>query len=137
MEEKRPNEQVAPLQSSVSAPASSVAGPSPTSAVASYNFRAAAIVGFIVAVVDILIAGRFLGKLLGASSQSAFVNFVYQVTAPLVAPFAGIFGNSGSKANLLEPASLVAIIVYALLGWGFIVLIRILTAPAGTKPAAG
>ena len=40
-----------------------------------YNFRAVAVVGFIVGVVDVLIAARFLGKLLGASSQSAFVNF--------------------------------------------------------------
>lgn len=137
MEEKRPNNNVAPAQPSVSAPASSGAAPIPSTAVASYNFRAAAIVGFVVGVVDILIAGRFLGKLLGASSQSAFVTFVYQTTNPLVAPFAGIFGTSGTRANLLEPASLVAILVYALLGWGFIVLIRILTAPPGTKPAAG
>ena len=137
MEDQRSNVQVAPAQSPVSAPASSGAAPAPTTTVGSYNFRAAAIVGFIVGVVDILIAARFLGKLLGASSQSAFVNFIYQVSAPLVAPFAGVFGNTGSKTNLLEPASLVAILVYALLGWGFIVLIRILTAPAGTKPAAG
>src|SRR5256885_2017251 len=41
------------------------------------NFRAVAIVGFVVAAIDILIAGRFLLKLLGASSQSSFVGFVY------------------------------------------------------------
>jgi hypothetical protein len=29
----------------------------------------------------------------------------------------------------------VAIIVYALIGWGLIVLVRILTAPHGTKPS--
>ena len=100
-----------------------------------YNFRAAAIVGFVVGVVDILIAARFLGKLLGASSQSAFVNFIYQVSSPLVAPFKGIFGNAGSSSNSFETASLVAIVVYAVLGWGLVMLIRIITAPRGTKPA--
>ena len=104
-------------------------------ATGTYNFRAAAIVGFIVGVVDILIAGRFLGKLLGASAQSAFVSFIYQVSAPLVAPFAGIFGDTGSKTNLFETASLVAIVVYGVIGWGLVVLIKILTAPPGTKPA--
>jgi YGGT family len=99
-----------------------------------YNFRAAAVVGFVVGVVDILIAARFLGKVLGASAQSAFVNFVYTVSGPLVAPFQGIFGNGGSKTNSFETADLVAIAVYAVVGWGLVMLIRIITAPRGTKP---
>ena len=100
-----------------------------------YNFRAAAVVGFVVGVVDILIAARFLGKVLGASAQSAFVNFVYSVSGPLVAPFQGIFGNGGSKTNSFETADLVAFAVYAVIGWGLVMLIRILTAPRRTKPA--
>ena len=101
-----------------------------------YNFRAAAIVGFVVGVVDIIIAARFLGKLFGASAHSAFVNFIYQVSGPLVAPFTGIFGDSGSKTNFFETASLVALVAYAVIGWGLVVLIRIATAPKGTKPAS-
>jgi predicted ATPase len=100
-----------------------------------YNFRAAAVVGFIVGVVDVLIAARFLGKLLGASAHSAFVNFIYQVSSPMVAPFTGIFGDTGSRTNTFETASLVAIVVYAVIGWGLVVLIRIVTAPHGTRPA--
>jgi hypothetical protein len=100
-----------------------------------YNFRAAAVVGFLVGVADILIAARFLGKLFGASAQSAFVNFIYTVSGPLVAPFQGIFGNGGSKANSFETADLVAIAVYAVVGWGLVMLIRIMTAPRGIKPA--
>jgi len=100
-----------------------------------YNFRAAAVVGFIAGVVDILIAARFLGKLFGASAQSAFVSFIYTVSGPLVAPFQGIFGNGGSKANSFETADLVAIVAYAVIAWGLVMLIRIITAPRGTKPA--
>jgi len=101
-----------------------------------YNFRAAAVVGFVVGVVDILIAARFLGKLLGASAQSSFVHFIYQVSSVMVAPFTGIFGDTGNKTNTFETASLVAIVVYAVIGWGLVVLIRIITAPHGTKPAS-
>jgi YGGT family len=100
-----------------------------------YNFRAAAVVGLIVGVVDVLIAGRFVLKLLGASTQSSFVSFIYGVTAPLVGPFHGIFANSGAANNVFEPAALVAIAVYALIGWGAVVLIRIATAPKGARPA--
>jgi hypothetical protein len=118
----------------VSAPASTPA-PVAITEEGRYNFRAAAIVGFVVGVVDILIAARFLGKLLGASAQSAFVSFINTVSGPLVAPFQGIFGNGGSKANSFETADLVAIAVYAVVGWGLVMLIRIVTAPRGTKPA--
>jgi hypothetical protein len=118
----------------VSAPASA---PAPVSITEEgrYNFRAVAIVGLLVGVVDILIAARFLGKLLGASAQTAFVSFINTVSGPLVAPFQGIFGNGGSKANTFETADLVAVAVYALIGWGLVMLIRIVTAPRGTKPA--
>ena len=123
-------QQSAPVSTPVSAP-SSVS----MTEEGRYNFRAAAVVGFIVGVVDILVAARFLGKLLGASAQSAFVNFIYSVSGPLVAPFQGIFGNAGSKANSFETADLVAIVAYAVIGWGLVMLIRIVTAPRGTKPA--
>jgi len=101
-----------------------------------YNFRAAAAVGFIIGAIDIVIAARFLGKLFGASAQSAFVNLIYQVSGPMVAPFTGIFGDTGTKTNTFETASLVALVVYAVVGWGLVVLIRIVTAPRGTEPAA-
>jgi hypothetical protein len=119
-----------------SAPASTpVAAPVSVTEEGRYNFRAAAFVGLIVGVIDILIAARFLGKLFGASAQSAFVSFIYTVSGPLVAPFQGIFGNGGSKVNSFETADLVAIVVYAVIGWGLVMLIRIITAPRGTKPA--
>jgi hypothetical protein len=101
-----------------------------------YNFRAVAIIGFVAGIVNVLIALRFVLRLLGASTQSAFVNAIYAVSAPLVAPFHGIFGDSALKASYFETAALVAIVVYALIAWGLIVLVRIMTAPHGTKPAA-
>jgi len=124
------------IQQPAQAPAPAPVEYASTTEKAPYNFRAVAIVGFIVGIVDVFIAARFLGKLLGASAQSAFVNFIYQVSSPMVAPFTGIFGNSGSKTNYFETASLVAIVVYAVIGWGLVVLIRIATAPRGTKPAS-
>jgi hypothetical protein len=122
------------VQQSAPAPAP-VSAPVSTTEEGRYNFRAAAIVGLLVGVIDIVVAARFLGKLFGASTQSAFVSFIYTVSGPLVAPFQGIFGNGGSKANAFETADLVAIVVYAVIGWGLVMLIRIVTAPRGTKPA--
>jgi hypothetical protein len=116
-------------------PASAPVRPASVTETSPYNFRAVAVVGFVIGIVDVFIAARFLGKLFGASAQSAFVNFIYQVSSPMVAPFTGIFGNGGSSTNTFETASLVAVVVYAVIGWGLVVLIRIATAPHGAKPA--
>jgi hypothetical protein len=126
----------APAAAPASAPASAPAQYTPAGQEGSYNFRATAVVGFIVGIIDVLIAARFLGKLLGASSSSAFVHAIYQVSGVFVAPFTGIFGDTGNKTNTFETASLVAIVVYGVVAWGIVVLIRIMTAPKGTKPAS-
>jgi|SRR5579859_577007 len=119
-----------PAPAPVSAPASIS-----TTEKAPYNFRGAAIIGLVVGVIDVLIVARFLGKLFGASTTSSFANFIYSVSAPLVTPFQGIFGDSGSKVNYFETSDLVAIVVYAVIGWGLVMLLKIITAPRGTKPA--
>src|SRR5437588_11013140 len=67
-----------------------------------YNYRAAAVVGFVIGVIDILIAGRFLLKLLGASTQSSFVNIIYGVSAPLVAALPGHLPEHGRQRQRLR-----------------------------------
>ena|ERR1700682_3123179 len=136
MATQQPAQTPAPENAPAAAPASAPAHYAPAGQEGSYNFRATAVVGFIVGIIDVLIAARFLGKLLGASSQSAFVHAIYQVSGVFVAPFTGIFGDTGNKTNTFETASLVAIVVYAVVAWGIVVLIRIVTAPKGTKPAS-
>jgi uncharacterized protein YggT (Ycf19 family) len=94
-----------------------------------YNYRAVQATWFVVALIVTLIAIRFVLKMLGASLQAEFVAFMYGVTAPLVAPFKGIFPDTAQGFNIFEASALVAIAVYLLLGWGIVALIRILTAP--------
>jgi len=70
------------------------------------------------AVVDGLIAIRFLLKLLAANPEAGFAQLIYGVTAPLMAPFVGLLGTpAASNGSQLEVTSLVAIVVYALVGW--------------------
>jgi len=68
-------------------------------------------------VVIALIGIRFVLLLLGANPDAGFTNFVYGVTNPLVRPFEGIFGAPNLDTGVFDPASLVAIAVYSLLGW--------------------
>ncbi|MGH7903330.1 MAG: YggT family protein [Candidatus Dormibacteraceae bacterium] len=98
-----------------------------------YSFRPVQLVWLATGIVDALVAIRFLLKLLGASPVSGFVSFIYGITDPLMAPFRGIFPVTATNRSVVEPAAIVAFIVYLLLGWGVVTLIRILTTPRGTR----
>ena len=102
-----------------------------------YQFRLAATVWFVAAVIDILIAFDFVFKLLGADRMSAFVNFIYQLSSVFTSPFHGIWPAQASGASFLDPADLVAIVVYAVIAWLLITFVKIATAPRGVPPAVG
>lgn len=101
----------------------------PAGPVAPYNYRAVQVAWFCFGLIVALIALRFALKLLGASSQAEFVGFIYGITSPLVAPFRGIFPDTAQGFYVFEASSLVAIVIYLLLAWAVVALIRILTAP--------
>lgn len=66
---------------------------------------------------------------MGANPVSPFVNLIYGVTRLFVLPFEGIFRRGITEGiettSVLEPSVIVAIIVYAIVAWGIVTLIRI------------
>jgi len=80
-------------------------------------YRVTQMVYWIFGIIEGLIAIRIVLKLLGANASAGFAEFIYGVTAPLVAPFFGLFGNPATQNSVLELHSVVALIAYALLGW--------------------
>lgn len=87
------------------------------------------IIWFIAGFIIILLAIRVVFLLLGANQDSAFVNFVYALSAPFAAPFYGIFAYQPTYGvSTLEISSLVAMAMYALIAWGITQLITL------TKP---
>ena len=87
------------------------------------------LVWYAVGLVEVLLAFRFVLKLLGANPTSGFVDFIYTVTGVLTAPFDNIFGvakpEAGDVQSVFEPSILVAAVVYALIGWGIVKLINV------------
>jgi uncharacterized protein YggT (Ycf19 family) len=88
--------------------------------------RLAQVIWLVLGIVEALLIMRVVLKALAANPATWFVQFVYGVTAPLVAPFQGIFPTPATKGSVLELSSLVAIVVYALVAWGIVRLIAIL-----------
>lgn len=76
------------------------------------------IVWFIVGLISVIIALRFVLLLLGANQSAGFVEFIYGLSGIFVAPFIGIFGEPTYGTSVFEISSLLAIVVYLLIGWG-------------------
>ena len=79
--------------------------------------RTVQLVYWVFGLIEGLILVRFILKALGANPSAGFAQFIYGITAPLVAPFYGMFGNPTAQGSVLELHSIVALIVYALVAW--------------------
>lgn len=93
------------------------------------HLKAKNIVYYILGVLEILFAFRLVFKLLGANPQSLFVSFIYSVSQAFLTPFTGIFRSAVTKGieaqSVLEPTTIIAMIVYAIIAWGIVKLIEI------------
>lgn len=90
---------------------------------------------YVLGVIEVLLAFRFLFKLLGANQASGFVTFIYSITNILTAPFKGIFSpfvTAGlSLRSIFEPSTIIAFIIYAIAAWGLERLLRLKAARDG------
>lgn len=85
---------------------------------ASAGLVAQRIVWYVAGVIITLLALRFILFMLGANQGSGFVDFIYGISGIFAAPFAGIFPAPTYGQFFFDTASLVAMIVYALIAWG-------------------
>jgi len=82
------------------------------------------------AIVETLLVFRLGFLLADANSNNGFVNFIYDVSKPLAAPFQGIIADSGN----LEFAAPIAMVVYAVAA---LLLIAVLYAVTAGPSAVG
>ncbi len=79
------------------------------------------VIWLFVGIAEVLIGLRVVLKLIGANPANDFASFVYNAAGVFLAPFFGLTGSPSSGGMVLEVPSLIAMLVYALLGW---VLVR-------------
>jgi len=94
------------------------------------SLKAKKIVYYLLGIVEILLACRFILRLLGANPVNTFVKIIYSITNALLWPFSGIFRSAVTTGietkSFMEPATIIAMIVYAIVGWGIVKLIEIM-----------
>jgi uncharacterized protein YggT (Ycf19 family) len=90
------------------------------------GWRAVQFVYLVFGIIEGLLLIRLVLKLLGANPHAGFSNWVYNITAIFLAPFKNILPTIGNDQSLLEMSVVLAILVYALLGWGVARLVAII-----------
>jgi len=100
-----------------------------TKKVASSSQTVEYLIYFFFGALEVLLAFRLVLKLMGASLASGFVGLIYGLTGIFILPFEGIFRRGTAQGiettSVLEPSTLMAIVVYAILAWGIVKLVRI------------
>lgn len=86
--------------------------------------RAVEVTYLVVGIINGLLLIRMVLKLLGANTLAAFTSFVYGITDVFLAPFRNLLPTVGNHQSQFEMSVVVAILVYALIGW---VVARIVT----------
>jgi uncharacterized membrane protein len=81
----------------------------------------------ILAFLEILLAFRFVLRMIAANPDSGFATLIYGITGVFVAPFNGLISTPTSGGSSLEVTTLIAMAVYALVFWGIAYVIRMIT----------
>jgi YggT family protein len=93
--------------------------------------RIAAVISFIVGLITLLVGTRFLLLLFAANPANDFVDFIYDISHPFVEPFEGIFDNEVfDEDNVIEWASLIAMVVWSVVGAIVVRLMYVLFSPS-------
>lgn len=83
-------------------------------------YRGTQIVWYILGIIQALLAFRFILKLLGANPNAGFANFIYDITYIFAAPFLNVFRTARIEGSVFEWSTLLAMLVYWVVGLGII-----------------
>ncbi len=83
------------------------------------------LLNFVVALAEILLGLRILLRLLAANPATPFVNWIYDMSEPLLAPFANMFPSPTlEEGAVLDFSAIFAVIIYALIGYLLVELVN-------------
>jgi YggT family protein len=81
------------------------------------TFKATQMIWLLLGLLEAGIALRVVFKLIGVNAANSFASLLYSVTDLFVAPFASLTGAPAAGGMVLEISSIIAMIVYLLIGW--------------------
>lgn len=83
-------------------------------------FRGVQTVWYLLSVLEVILAFRFVLKLMGANPGAGFTDFIYSLSWLFVAPFAAVFPRTIVEGNVFEWTTLLAMAVYYIIALAII-----------------
>lgn len=81
------------------------------------TLKATQLIWLLLGLLEAAIALRIVFRLIAANAANPFAALLYAVTDLFVAPFASLMGAPTAGGMVLEISSIIAMIVYLLIGW--------------------
>jgi hypothetical protein len=86
-------------------------------------YRGTQIVWYVFGLLEVILAFRFILKLLGANPAAGFTSFIYGISQPFAAPFLSVFRITNVQGNVFEWTTLLAMAVYWLIAIAIVKLL--------------
>ena len=82
-----------------------------------FTFKATQLVWWLLGILEAFLALRFVLKLIAANPANPFAVFIYGFTNLFLFPFVGLTATPAAGGMVLEISTLIAMLVYGLVGW--------------------
>ncbi len=93
------------------------------------TFKATQLIWLLLGLLEAAIALRVIFKLLGVNEANSFATLLYSITGFFLAPFASLAKAPAAGGSVLEVSSIIAMIVYLLIGWALERIVYVLILP--------
>lgn len=90
------------------------------------SMKAVQLIWWVLGLIEAVLALRFIFKLVGVNAANPFASFLYRISALIVKPFASLTGAPQANGMVFEFSTLLAMIIYGLVGWGIAKLVEVL-----------
>lgn len=89
-------------------------------------YKAEQVVWLILGIIEVFVGLRVILKLIGANPANDVAQFIYGVAGFFLGPFFGLTGTPTAGRVVLEVPSIIAMIIYALVAWIIIRVLRLI-----------
>ena len=98
----------------------------PAAAQRSFTYQVTGLLWLLLGALESLLGLRLILKLMAANPANAFASFIYSLSDLFVWPFVGLTVTPSAFGIVVEIHTIIAMVVYAMLGWLFISLFSLL-----------
>lgn len=79
-------------------------------------YRGVQVVWYIINIIEVILLLRLMLRLIGASTEAAFTNFIYGLASPLMTPFQSIVPSYPIGIGVFDWNTTIAMLAYWILG---------------------